>query len=406
MSNPQCILSDHYVNHSSDQTQFSDGLSAPSEPRCEQPKQISGVEATEAIPPSNINEDSKQAEAEFDTAPLTNKTSIESHPEAVKADYRGISERRKSNDTPESPSRSRQRSPLSLEKSPSRKSTRPIESSEISGFLPAVPLSPRRPLSSRVNVSRRPRTSSSKSSQSKEDVVISWSRSPDTSSPSRSSKRQSIETRRKSKDSSAERTRKPRISSSRNSYPKEYDEVNWSRSPKQSTKRNSITGSSDKLFASQRHENSSSRSMEGRNLDNDALVELTDREDDETKKVDKKAAKPTTPCVFVSSFLESAPKIASDTESHLSQADGTENLMVEVEQAELSKDFSKQNEVREASPTGSGQEDQKVLRRDLEDAIARLEDAKRIVLKLEDEVTRLTREMQKCKLEEQLVITV
>jgi len=117
----------------------------------------------------------------------------------------------------------------------------------------------------------------------------------------------------------------------------------------------------------------------------------------------KKVEKPCTPGVFDSSFLDNVPKKASDSIFEVPEADRNGNRMVVAEGTDVSKDFSKQSKVRDSS--GFGQSDKKVLRKVLEDAISRLEDAKRLVLKLEDEATQLRKVMQyREELEEKSVV--
>ena len=282
------VPSNQCAKHSSDQPIVSDGFPTPLESECDQPRKSKGAEVTEPMAPRRPTADTKQfVKSEFGATSLTDQKSIESCSEAAIVDNLDKIERRKSNDSSESARRNTQLALPSPENSPSRKSKKPAQPSESGKDPPAVPLSPRRPSSLRVRGNVKSRTSTSQSSLSTQDIVISWSRSPGSSSLGRSSKKKSSDTRRKDKDSSSDRTRRTRMSGSKKSHPNEDFEIKWSRSPKPSTKRNSTTISSEKV--SQWQENSSRQSKDLRLPDDDELIELTEGEIDERERGGKES---------------------------------------------------------------------------------------------------------------------
>ena len=197
--------------------------------------------------------------------------------------------------------------------------------------LPAAPaLSPKRPRSPRDRKGKR------RSSTGKKEAVISWSRSPERSSPS----------------------------SSPRSSPRRLD------SP-----------TSTKLFVSQMVDHPPLPESK----DDDALVELTDGEGEDTKQTRRKPKN--TPGVFVSNFLGS---------DHTNTQEGSKtsnNVIASPEQEDLTKDFTKH--AMAPAEQSAGEEEQKYLRRKLDETMARLEDARRLVSRLEEEVADLTQKLQK-----------
>lgn len=111
------------------------------------------------------------------------------------------------------------------------------------------------------------------------------------------------------------------------------------------------------------------KSSSPRTVDDDDLVELTDGETEGGNESDK---------------------------SITQKRDGSRNVMVSPERGEMTKDFAKDSVTHLSNPSGQEQEEQQsLLRKRLEKAMVRLEDARRLVLSLEHEVAELTQQLKK-----------